>query len=131
MYALVVFGMLLLGDLMGPQAAAWYSQLLADGGYGRLPRERAAFLIRESDGTLTLQPWDGGGFRHASFRGRVPERTLAVLHTHPRGEERPSQHDRDEARRLRMPVIVITPGAVVAAMPDGSDLTLERRRPAG
>ncbi len=123
-YALVVLGVLLFSDLSRPEATAWYSILLAEGGYGRLPRERAAFLIRESDGTLTLQPWQDSGHRHATFRGRIPDRTLAVLHTHPKGEERPSQHDRHEARRLRMPVVVITPEAVIAAMPDGSVVVL-------
>lgn len=131
MYALVLLAALLFSDLSRPQASFWYASLLEESGYGRLPRERAAFLIREADGTLTLEPWAGGGYRHASFRGRVPVGTIAILHTHPRGEERPSVQDRAEAKRLRMPVVVITTDAVIAAMPDGQDVTLERRRPGG
>jgi hypothetical protein len=118
-HALVVLAMLLFSDLTRPQAAFWYASLLEESGYGYLPRERAAFLIRETDGTLTLEPWPPGGRRHASFRGRVPVGTIAILHTHPRGEEWPSAQDREEARRLRMPVVVITAERVVAAMPDG------------
>ena len=125
MHALVVLAVLLFGDLTRPQAAFWYESLLAESGYGRLPRECAAFLIRESDGTLTLEPWPHGGRRHASFRGRVPVGAIAILHTHPYGETRPSAQDRDEAKRLRMPVVVITAERVVAAMPDGGEVVLE------
>jgi hypothetical protein len=112
--------------LDSPQAVSWYGFLLEEGGYGRLEREKAAFLIEEKKGTLTLQPWPAGAHRRASFRGRIPERAVAILHTHPRGEPKPSANDRAEARRLGMPVVVITPEAVIAAMPDGSELTLPR-----
>ena len=127
MHALLLLAALACGDLCSPQANVWYDELLAAGGYGRLPRERAAFLIRESDGTLTLEPWADGGFRHASFRGVLPERTIAVLHTHPFGDPRPSAHDREEARRLKMPVLVVTTDAVIAAMPNGAITTIRHR----
>jgi len=102
-----------------PQAHFWYDALLAEAGYGRLPHERAAFLIRESDGTLTTQPWEVSGVRHASYRGVIPERAIAIVHTHPRGEPHPSSRDRAEARRLGMAVVVVTSAGVMAAMPDG------------
>lgn len=107
-------------DLASPQALFWYAQLLAEGGYGRLERERAAFLIRETDGTLTLEPWTHGGFRHARFRGTVPARTIAILHTHPAKSPRPSARDRAEAKRLGIPVVVITQSGAIAAMADGT-----------
>jgi hypothetical protein len=115
-------------DLFSRQADLWFRQLLAESGYGTLQREHAAFLIRESDGGLTLEPWPDRGFRHASFRGTVPQRVIAVLHTHPRYEPRPSAHDRAEARRLGMPVITITPEAVIAAMPDGTEAVIRGER---
>ncbi|HEX6642863.1 MAG TPA: Mov34/MPN/PAD-1 family protein [Thermoanaerobaculia bacterium] len=127
MYALVVLGVLLFSDLTSQNALAWYDVMLEEGGFGRLPRERAAFLIRESDGTLTLQPWDDCGHRRASFRGPIPKRALAVLHTHPMSQQRPSAHDRAEARRIGMPILVITPGGVIAAMPEGKDVRLLSR----
>lgn len=107
-------------DLTSPQALFWYDHLLAEGGYGRLERERAAFLIRESDGTLTLQPWPHGGFRHATYRGALPPRTIAILHTHPAVAPQPSARDHAEARRLNIPVIVITPQSVIAAEPSAA-----------
>jgi len=111
-------------DLFGPQAQFWYRDLLADGGYGVLQSERAAFLIRESDGGLTLQPWDSRGFRHATYRGAIPARAIAVLHTHPKGESEPSWNDRNEARRLGLPIVVVTPEAVIAALPSGARLVI-------
>jgi hypothetical protein len=102
-------------ELASPQALYWYDQLLAEGGYGRFDRERAAFLIREAGGTLTLAPWPHGSFRHASFRGAIPPRTIAILHTHPANAPQPSAQDRAEAKRLGIPIVVITPkGALIA-----------------
>lgn len=126
--ALVLLGVLLFSDLTRPQAAFWYASLLEESGYGRLRRERAAFLIRETDGTLTLEPWPPGGARHATFRGRMTPGTIAILHTHPHGNERPSAQDRAEAARLGIPVVVITTGGVVAALPDGTEVSLPSPR---
>lgn len=104
----------------------WYEDLLARSGYGRLRHERAAFLILEDGGSLTLQPWPSRGLRHASFRGPIPPRTLAIIHTHPHGESQPSSRDRAESARLGLPVIVVTTSGVIAAMPDGSLRVLAR-----
>jgi len=117
---LALLFLLVLGTpLDTPQAHFWYDQLLAESGYGRLPHERAAFLIQEPGGTLTTQPWEVSGIRHASYRGAIPQRAIAIVHTHPRGEPHPSSRDRAEARRLGIPVIVVTSEGVIAAMPDG------------
>ena len=105
-------------DLASPDALHWYDVLLAEGGYGQREYERAAFLIRERDGSLTLEPWPDRGYRHATFRGRVPARAIAILHTHPKAEPEPSARDRAEAERLGIAVVVITPSGVVAAVPD-------------
>jgi len=121
---LVLAFLLACGDLCAPDALFWYDHLLAEGGYGRFERERAAFLIRESDGRLTLEPWNGGDFRRARFRGAIPDRAIAIIHTHPRREPHPSMHDRHEAARLALPVIVVTPDAVIAARPHAPDLVL-------
>ena len=101
-------------DLSSPQALRWYDVLLAEGGYGRFDRERAAFLIRERDGSLTLEPWSDGGHHHATFRGAIPARTVAILHTHPAKYPEPSARDHAEAKRLGIPVVVITPDGVIA-----------------
>ena len=117
----LLFAVVLNLQLASTDAHFWYDALLAESGYGRLQSERAAFLIREPDGTLTTQPWDAGRIRHATYRGPIPQRAIAVVHTHPHGEPHPSSRDRAEARRLAIPVIVVTTEGVIAAMPDGRE----------
>jgi proteasome lid subunit RPN8/RPN11 len=46
------------------------------------------------------------------------------VHTHPKDTPDPSPQDREEARRLNLPVLVVTPRGVVAAMPSGGDLQI-------
>src|SRR5687768_771801 len=94
------------GDLCREEAIAHYARLFAEAGYGRMPHERAGFLIRESDGTLTFAPWSISAFARASFNGRVPANTIALVHTHPSSmSPRPSARDAAEARRLGVPVL--------------------------
>ena len=113
------------GDLCGPEAMGHYAAMLEEGGYGRLSHERAAFLIREERGSFTLAPWGASaGFQHASFRGSIPSGAIAIVHTHPLGALKPSAGDHEEAKRIGLPVVAITPAAVVAAMPDGTARTL-------
>jgi proteasome lid subunit RPN8/RPN11 len=105
--------------LTRPDAVAHYADLLARGGHGRLPVEHAGFLI-EAEGTISFQPWTRGDFHRATFHGAVPSGTIAVVHTHPRALRAPSAHDAEEARRLGVPVVVVTPDAVSVVHPDAS-----------
>jgi len=124
MLALLLAAALSCGDLCRAEAVAHYAELLAVGGYGRLPVEHAGFLIRERDGTLTFAPWQRGEFQRARFEGAIPRGTIALVHTHPRRLPQPSRGDLDQAKRLGIPLIVVTPGAVIAARADGSVDTL-------
>lgn len=109
------------GDLCRDEAVAHYAWLFVDAGYGHLPRERAGFLIREKDGTLTFAPWSVSDFAGASYRGGVPARTIALVHTHPDfASPWPSARDASVARRLAMPVIVVSKDAVTVATSDGT-----------
>ena len=71
-----MLALLFTAALSSPQAFFWYDQLLAEGGYGKFQHERAAFLIEERDGTLTLEPWPVSGHRHATFKGAIPPRAI-------------------------------------------------------
>jgi hypothetical protein len=125
MFMFVLAAVLGCGDLCGAEAAGHYAALLEEGGYGRLSHERAAFLIREDGGSLTLAPWGASaGFQRASHSGAIPRGAIAVVHTHPLGAPRPSAGDHREAKRIALPVVVITPSAVIGAMPDGTARTI-------
>jgi proteasome lid subunit RPN8/RPN11 len=125
MLPLILATVLGCGDLCGDDARRAYADLLAAGGYGRLQHERAAFLVRVGD-RITTQAWSNGSFQRVTFRGVIPEGTIAIAHTHPRDLPWPSAHDREEAKRKGIPIIVITPKAVVLTDIDGSVRTLLR-----
>ncbi|HEX7419040.1 MAG TPA: Mov34/MPN/PAD-1 family protein [Thermoanaerobaculia bacterium] len=60
-------------------------------------------------------------FHAATWTGRMPEGTAAIIHSHPRTLPNPSQNDILEAHRLGIPVIVVTPDAVTMVLPrDGT-----------
>lgn len=109
------------GDLCRNEAVVHYAWLFADAGYGHLPRERAGFLIREKDGTLTFAPWSVSDFASAGYRGVVPANTIALVHTHPDfASPWPSARDAGVARRLALSVIVVSKDAVTVAESDGT-----------
>jgi proteasome lid subunit RPN8/RPN11 len=108
------------GELCSREAVVLYGNLLAQAQFGRRGTvERAAFVVLR-DGALRMIPWRSGGRAHASFRGSIPEDCIAIAHTHPEASMDPSKGDIAVARRLGMPVLVITPAALSVAERDGS-----------
>ena len=96
------------------------ADLLASSGYCRLPGERAAFLIAGSGNSLDWMLWpDSRGYSEATYRGSVPAKCLAVVHTHPRALPQTSASDADAARRLSMPVVAVTTSSFAIVWPDG------------
>ena len=88
-------------------------RITALAGHGYLAHERAAFLVLSSDGTFDCSVWPpSNGWHSATWSGKIPNGTVAVIHTHPRTIPQPSSHDTREARRLDIPVIVVTPGSM-------------------
>jgi len=119
------------GDLCRAEALDHYARLFAEAGYGRLPREKAGFLLRERDGTLTFAPWSISNFARASYDGAIPANAIALVHTHPSSmSPLPSSGDVSEARRLRLPVLVVAREGITAARADGSIETIAARTPA-
>ena len=85
---------------------------------GGCKAEVAAFLVRRSDGGLALVAWPGGcEALQKKFRGVVPPRTVAIVHTHPGNRKNPSPGDIDQAMRLKMPICVLTRYGVWMADP--------------
>ena len=84
-------------------------ELLRTAGYGQSTREHAAFLVRDDAGELQLASWPWGAeSMRASFRGEIPVRAVAIVHTHPNARPEPSHGDIALARKLALPIYVVT-----------------------
>jgi hypothetical protein len=91
--------------------------------------EMAAFLVREQDGRLRCLLWPRLGRRRSeAFTGLLPLGVIAVVHTHPGVMPEPSRNDRTEAKRLGLPIYVLTRRTVFVADPDtGQSINLAGR----
>lgn len=83
--------------------------LLATARYGQSPYEQAAWAVADASGRVTFIMWP---FNHearaARFRGAIPANIVAIVHTHPNARPMPSYDDSLTAKRLRIPVYVVT-----------------------
>lgn len=88
-------------------ALSW--DLLRSAQYGRATREHGAFLVSDANGELRLVKWSGEATSmSATHRGRIPSGTVAIVHTHPNDLPNPSPGDAALARKLNLPVYVLT-----------------------
>jgi hypothetical protein len=72
-------------------------------------REVAAFVSRDNDGEYRCTLWPSHfSWRTEQFSGVTPPATFALVHTHPKGLERPSQNDVAECMRTGYTFYVIT-----------------------
>ena len=92
---------------------AW--ELLEQAGWGTSDRERAAFVVLGTDGELQLSPWPYRARSMEASTNTLPEGTIAILHTHPNERRNPSPDDVAVARRLGVPVVVVTRQAIRVA----------------
>lgn len=96
--------------LNDPVIRGYFADLLRQGGYGRRDIERAAFIIKQEDGEYRCLFWPfSPDYRQQQYRGTIPDRTMAIVHTHPLTSPEPSIGDDETARRLCVPIFVITP----------------------
>jgi len=99
--------------------ASAFDALLRKSAYGQPGEERAGFLVIDG-GRFHLEMWPPSHQFHAEeWHGRVPNGTVAVIHTHPPAQPMPSPHDCAEARRISIPILVVTPASVALATEDG------------
>jgi Prokaryotic homologs of the JAB domain len=101
--------------------------LLRCGGYGRTPNECAAFLVADGGRVAWVEWPKAAGFQRAQWSAPLPAGAVAIVHTHPRGEPYPSSNDSNEAQRLGMPIVAITPATLAVARPDGKRLMIIER----
>ena len=105
-------------DLCAEATVRGYGYLLASTGFtGTI--EHAAFVVKKSDGSIRFIRWMSNHEYRAEYDGSIPEHCIGLAHTHPRGLRQPSPHDVDEARKLGLPIIVITTDAITVARADG------------
>lgn len=117
---LIVLNQFSCGPLCSADAFRQYSGLLARAQFGNSRVEEAAFLVQDSDGHMHSINWKSGESDRVSYAGLRPEHCIGIMHTHPFGAPQPSRGDRDEARRIGLPFVVVTRLAVTVAWPDGS-----------
>ncbi|HEU5161961.1 MAG TPA: Mov34/MPN/PAD-1 family protein [Thermoanaerobaculia bacterium] len=104
-----------------PRVLEIFATLLADGGLGFRDSEAAAFITIDESGGYRCQGWPfRNGHQKQIFRGALPEFTVAIAHTHPKGSRRPSPADRETARAIGLPVFVLTPRDIWVATPEGA-----------
>jgi|GEM_PF-3175176 len=116
MFAALLFA-LALDDatLARPDVRACFDRVLKEGGYGRLPIESAAFVVRDGD-RYQCRMWPRSvSYRAQSWDGALPANAVAIVHSHPRDLPEPSAQDRALAKRLGIPNFVVTPRAVTRA----------------
>lgn len=86
---------------------AW--TLLKDARYGGTEFERAAFAVRDDDGRVRFLSWPvSAEALVAKYKGSMPPNLFAIVHTHPNRHPAPSADDHAVARRLGIPVYVVT-----------------------
>jgi hypothetical protein len=77
--------------------------------------EMAAFIVRRGDHfDCLLWPPKFGSYS-VTFRGSAPEGTVAIVHTHPRWSDEPSPEDIALAKRVALPVYVLTRSNITVA----------------
>jgi hypothetical protein len=83
--------------------------------------ETAAFLVRDTAGDLQCLLWpETNEYQKQTFPGELPPRTVAVIHTHPETLPNPSKADIEQARRLGLPLFVLTRQRVTAVDAEGN-----------
>ena len=96
-----------------------FEDLLQRSAYGRLGEERAGFLVLDHDHfRLVLWP-PSHKYHQEEWHGKIPEGTVAAVHTHPIGLPEASDVDRTEAQRVGIPMFVITLRSVILVTEDG------------
>ncbi len=113
------------GEVCGREALGLYGNLLAESGLGQEGREHAAFVVLR-DGALTMQRWPVGSREHASYKGPIPEDSIAIVHTHPTRSSEPSTKDFEVAKRLGLRVVVVTTRSLSMAESDGTMMLVFR-----
>jgi len=99
-----------------PQVHACFADILRRGMI-RQDSESAAFVILKLD-HYDCMVWNELGHRtDVSFHGYAPIGIVALVHSHPPANPRPSLQDLETAKQLNLPVFAVTPNEVWVSDP--------------
>jgi hypothetical protein len=99
-----------------PQVHACFADILRRG-LVRQDTESAAFVVLRLDHYECIV-WNELGRRtEVSYHGNPPIGIVALVHSHPPANPRPSQQDLETAKQLNLPVFAVTPTEVWVADP--------------
>jgi len=105
------------------ETLTYFFALWKDSAFGRTPwgLERAAWIIRDSDGKQTFQKWRNSGERNREiWKGPIPKNVIAVVHTHPvQRDSKPSSADITMAKRLNIHVYIVSRKGLWISKPNG------------
>ena len=100
-----------------------FYQLWKDSAFGNDPNrtERAAWIIRKSDGTIEFVRWPrSGAWAREVWVGPPPENIVAQAHTHPaKRDSKPSSGDRSLSKRVNVPFYTISANGIWRVSTDG------------
>jgi proteasome lid subunit RPN8/RPN11 len=100
-------------DLIDDPAVRNFCVVLARAAVADRSREHGAFVVRTPEEITYFVVWPPSGEKDVlRWRGRFPDGTIAVLHTHPSFNANASEFDRKAAAASGVPVYVITPTAI-------------------
>jgi hypothetical protein len=116
--------------LSDPVVRGFLSDVLNRGGNGYYQTESAAFLLLGENSTYRCEAWPFDGRLHQQeFRGRIPDRTIAIAHTHPANMPDASAHDRQTAIEHSVPIFVLTPLNIYLVTPRGETIAVVEGKP--
>ena len=115
--------------LQHQEIVACAESLLARSHFGE-GTEQAAFIVMSEGGRFACLPWrtNETASHSARYRGRIPQGTVAIAHTHPSGSPEPSRQDQREADRVDVPFLVVSMGKIVVVRPGQSTASSEPSR---
>jgi proteasome lid subunit RPN8/RPN11 len=92
--------------------------------------EAAAFIVQEPTGHFASVDWPAttAGVRTARHEGTIPQDTIALAHTHPFTAPKPSRGDIEQAKKIRLPIYVISRWSLYVVEPSGEVTALIVRK---
>jgi proteasome lid subunit RPN8/RPN11 len=111
------------------EIVACVDALLARSHFGK-GTEQAAFIVLTEKREFACVPWrtHETTSHSARYRGRIPQGTVAIAHTHPASSPEPSRQDQREADRVDVPFLVVSAENVVVVRPGHSTASSEPSR---